>query len=211
MKSLVASLCCFLLLSTANSQSFEGRIQFTFRTPKDTTTNVYQVKGDKVRLDQYGSKSKNVEGSFLFDLKAKKITGINHTRKMYDEVKPAAAPAKIPGKFTVKKSNETKSIQGMKCTKYVVTNTEDKTIYNFYIAQNKFDFFAPLMALWNRKDKASVYFQQITGLKGAFPMLAIQTDIVGNEKERIEVTQVEKKTVDATAFQAPQGYKQYQD
>ena len=53
----------------AVAQSYEGSIEFKMETAKDTTTNIYYVKGNTVKLDQIGRKSGKVEGSFIFDIK----------------------------------------------------------------------------------------------------------------------------------------------
>ena len=51
----------------AVAQSYEGSVEFKMETNKDTTTNIYYVKGNTVKLDQLGRKSGKVEGSFVFD------------------------------------------------------------------------------------------------------------------------------------------------
>ena len=50
---------------TAVAQSFEGVIEFKKSSNTDTTSYVYTVKGNQVRIDEIGSKSHKVEGSFL--------------------------------------------------------------------------------------------------------------------------------------------------
>jgi hypothetical protein len=73
-KLLVASLSLSVM---AIAQSYEGSIEFKMETNKDTTTNIYYVKGNDVKLDQIGRKSGKVEGSFVFNLANKEIKFVN--------------------------------------------------------------------------------------------------------------------------------------
>ncbi|MFI5222507.1 MAG: hypothetical protein ACHQK8_09290, partial [Bacteroidia bacterium] len=68
-----------------SAQSFEGVIEFKKQTATDTVNYIYYVKGDKVRLDEIGSKSKKVEGSFIIDLKTHSMVSLSHERKLYIE------------------------------------------------------------------------------------------------------------------------------
>jgi hypothetical protein len=52
------------------AQEFSGAINFKYATVYDTTLNVYYVKNQLVRLDQFARKKNIVEGSFIFNLKS---------------------------------------------------------------------------------------------------------------------------------------------
>ncbi len=196
--------------SLISAQAFEGSIEFVKRTATDTTTYVYHIKGDKVRIDEIGSKSKKVEGSYIVDLTGKtKMIFMSHERKTFGE-NSSGAPATVKGTPVVTKTKNVKKIKGYDCTEYIVTNKEENTQISYWIANNqKFDFFAPLLKLLNRKDKFSTYYQQIKDLVGAFSFLAIQS--TGNkETGKLEVTKIEKKGIDASLFEIPKDYKKFQ-
>src|SRR5438132_1209630 len=116
----------FALLSftVAAFAQFEGTIEFRMETKKDTTINLYYVKGNSVKLDQIGKKSGNVEGSFVFDLTAKSIKFVNPARKVWGDHKSETAPA-IKGTCEVAKGKTTKMVAGKMCTEYTVKNTEE--------------------------------------------------------------------------------------
>jgi hypothetical protein len=194
----------------ASAQSFEGVIEFRKQSSTDTITYVYYVKGDKVRLDEIGSKSKKVEGTFLVDLKAKKMTSLSHDRKLYMD-KATTAPAKVNGSPEVIKGKNTRTIQGYKCQEYIVKNKDENTQITYWVASGKFDFFDPFLKLINQKQKFSTYYQLIKGLSGGFPMLAVETSMDNVEKGRLEVTKVEKKTLEASLFEVPKGYLKFDD
>lgn len=194
----------------ASAQSFEGTIEFKKQTTTDTVNYIYHVKGDKVRLDEIGNKSKKVEGSFIIDLKTNSMVSLSHERKLYIE-QASGTPAAITGKCDVKKTGKEKTIQGQKCTEYVVSNPDEKIQVTYWMANNHFDFFTKLLKVLNRKDKSAVYVQQITNAEGMFPFLSSQVNLeTGKEEVKMEVTKLEKKTIDATKFEVPKDYQKFQ-
>ena len=194
---------------TTLAQSFEGVIEFKKISTTDTTNYVYYVKDNIVRIDEIGSKSHKVEGTFLVDMNAKTMKSLNHERKLYMDQATPSAPV-IKGTCTVKKDQNVKNLQGYKCTEYIVTNNEEGTIITYWLADGKFSFFDKLLTQLNRKDKSSIYFLQIPNVKNMFPMLSVQTDLAGKETGRLEVTKITKKVVDPTMFDIPKGYNKFE-
>jgi hypothetical protein len=206
------ALLAFVLPILVKAQSFNGTIEFKYFTAKDTTTNIYLVKDKTVKLDQFGKKSGSVEGSFVFDLTANSIKFVNPKRKVWGEHKSETPPI-IKGVCEVKKTSNTKSIQGVKCTEYVVKNNEENTMISYWIANSgKYDFFVPLVKLWNRKDKQSIYFNQIKDIpSGAMPMLSEEKEIsTGNIVTRLEVTKIAKGPVEDSKLAIPAEYKKFE-
>lgn len=205
-----------LSASIGLAQSFEGTISFKMYTKTDTTLNMYSVKGDAVKLDQYGKKSGKVEGSMVFDLKAKSVKLVNPARKVWSTQKNEV-PATITGSPKVEVTKNTKTLQGLKCTEYIVTNEAENTKISYWIYKpdakgSKFEFFSPVVNVLNRKDKQSTYWRQIKDLPaGSMPMLSIETSIKdGKQVTKLETIKVEKKTVDASTLTVPADYKKYE-
>jgi hypothetical protein len=191
------------------SAQFEGVIEFTKKSATDTTSYVYYVKGNTVKIDEIGARSKKVEGSFIVNMDNKTLTMLNHDRKIYmDQAIPATPVTK--GKPEVKKGDGSKTIQGYKCQEYSVTNTEENTKITYWLAQDKFTFFEKLLRQLNRKDKSSVYYLLLPDIKNAFPMMSTQTDLTGKPMVTLEVTKITKKEIDATMFQIPKGYNKFE-
>ena len=194
---------------TTVAQSFEGVIEFKKSTTIDTTSYVYTVKNNMVRIDEIGSKSRKVEGSFLVDLDAKTMKFLNHDRKLYGDQNTPSSPV-IKGTCTVKKGQNVKNLSGYKCVEYIVTNNDEGTIVTYYIADGKFSFFEKLLRQLNRKEKSAIYFLQIAEIKNMFPMLSMQTDLAGKEISKLEVTKITKKEVDPSLFEIPKGYNKFE-
>ncbi len=195
--------------SVTIAQSFEGTIEFKKASPTDTTNYVYYIRGNKVRIDEIGTKSHKVEGTFLVDLEMKTMQSLNHERKLFMDQSTPAAPV-FKGTFAVKKGAEPKNLQGYKCTEYTVTNTEDNTQITYWLADGKFSFFDKLLKQLNRKDKSSLYFLQIPDTKNMFPMLSIQQNLDGTFQVRLEVTKIIKKEIDPSMFDVPKGYNKFE-
>jgi hypothetical protein len=209
-KLILSSFLAFTGMFIATAQSFEGVIEFKKQTTTDTVNYIYYIKGDKVRLDEIGSKSKKVEGSFIIDLKNNTMLSLSHDRKLYIE-QASGTPAAVTGKAEVKKTGNVKTIQGMKCTEYIVKDAEEKVQVTYWLASNHYDFFFKLLKVLNRKDKSALYVQQITGAEGMFPFLSSQINLETNKEEvKMEVTKVEKKVVDASLFEVPKDYQKFQ-
>lgn len=210
MKKIILSFALFFIGATAFAQ-FEGTIHFRMETKKDTTKNVYYVKGNTIKLDQYGKRSGKVEGSFVFDLASKSIKFVNPARKVWGDHKSETPPT-INGTCEITKQKTTKTVAGKTCTEYVVKNTAENTMIKYWITTEKFDFFVPLVKLWNRKDKQSIYFNQIKDLpKGSMPMLSIETTLDGKTTlSKLEVTKMEKKAIEPSMVSVPDDYKKFE-
>jgi hypothetical protein len=209
LKLVSGALMIALFSYTAVAQSFEGIIEFRKSTPTDTTGYIYYVKDNQVRIDEIGSRSKKVEGSFLVDLNAKTMKSVNHERKLYMD-QPTPTDPVIKGSCAVAKGQNVKNLQGYKCVEYTVTNNTENTVITYWLADGKFTFFEKLLRQLNRKDKASVYFLQISDIKNVFPMLSVQTDLRGKETGRLEVTKITKKVIDNSLFDIPKGYTKFE-
>lgn len=211
MKKLTLLAAGLTMSAMSFAQGFEGSVEFKMETNKDTTTNIYYVKGNNVKLDQIGRKSGKVEGSFVFDLGGKKVQFVNPIRKIWGDHKTETNPV-IKGTCESSKGTGTKTIQGQKCSEYIVKNTTENTQVTFWIAEGKYDFFAPLVKLWNRKDKQSVYFNQIKNLpKGAMPLMSEEKTISDNKLvTKLEVSKINKSTIDASKISIPQEFKKFE-
>lgn len=188
---------------------FSGSVDFKYYTLKDTTLNTYWVKGKKVKLDQYAKRNNNIEGSFIFDLDAKTIKFVNPKRKVWGDQKSEIPPV-TNGKCNVSKGKD-KIINGMKCTEYVVKNIEENTVITYYITMDNYEFFVPMMELWNRKDKQGVYFGKIKGLsKGSMPVLSEERLISDNKSiSKLEIVKVNKSDIDQSKLDVPADYKKF--
>jgi hypothetical protein len=210
MRRLLTLSIVLISLSSLFSQGFEGSIEFKYTTQKDTSSNLYSVKNKKVRLDQYSKKNNTVEGSCLFDLATNEVKLLNPKRKLWGTQK-SETPQVVRGQCVVTKGNSVKSIVGTKCAEYTVKNSAENTVITYWIADGKYTFFAPLLKLWNRKDKQSIYFSQIKGLsEGAMPMLSEERQLTdGKLLTKLEVMKISTTPPDDALLDVPKGYTKF--
>jgi hypothetical protein len=212
MRKLTFLSALLLSLPALLAQPFSGSIEFKYATQNDTTTNVYQVKNKLVKLDQYSKKGKNIiEGSFLFDLEAKEIKFLNPKRKLWGKQK-SETPQVISGQCVVTKGKNVKTVAGQKCQEYIVKNADENTVITYYISEGGgFTFFVPLIKLWNRKDKQSIYFGQIKGLPdGSMPMLSEERQLDNNKMlTKLEVVKINRTPPTDETFMIPKDYTKF--
>ncbi len=197
-----------LLSGGLAAQGFSGNIEFKYYTQKDTSLNVYIVKNQAVKLDQYARRdNKTVEGSFLFDLDAGEVKFLNPKRRLWGR-QESKTPQTFAGECVVTRGSGVKTIAGYKCKEVVVKNSTENTAVTYWIAEENFNFFAPLLKLWNRKDKQSIYFAQITDLKpGSMPLMSEEKQIdTGKTLTRLEVIKITKKQLPDDVFMVPKDY-----
>lgn len=196
-----------------SQKNFEGKIEFLYYQ-RDTTKNVYIVKDHQVRLDQYSKKNDGtLEGSFLFNLNTKEIKLLSHKRKLWN-IHKSTVPPVIKGTCEVLKTQNTKTIANIKCTEYVVKNKEEDIEISYWITKDgNFNFFIPLLQLWNRKDKQSVYFSKIQNLPiGAMPMLSIEKQIsTGKILSQLETVKITYEKINDNVFSIPKDFKKFEE
>ncbi len=189
----------------ASAQNFEGIIEFKKQTGKQVVNYVYYVKGNKVRIDEFASGTRNVEASFILGLKDSSMVYLNHTRKMWGTRKPSRSTA-APAGCVASQTKVVKEIFGYKCAEHIVRNQKDSTEISFYIAPGKFSFFAPMVKLLNRQENFSTYLLAVPLKEGNMPLLAIEKDLRGNEEGRLEVTRLEQKSLTDGMFVTPKDF-----
>lgn len=210
MKKILVALTLYFGMAQITAQNFNGSIEFKYSTQKDTTTNIYLVKDKLIKLDQYGKKTNAIEGSFIFDLNTNKIKFVNPKRKVWGEHKSETPPI-VKGVCTVTKGSGTKTVQGIKCVEYNVKNTDENTSITYWVAEGKFAFFMPIIKLWNRKDKQSVYFTQIKDLpEGSMPLLSEEKQVSdGKLITKLEVVKINKTVPDDASLEVPANYNKF--
>ena len=204
-KIAILLLLCSGISFLASAQNFEGIIEFKKQTGTTTVNYVYYVKGNQVRIDEFAPGTRNVEGSFILGLKDSSMVYLNHVRKMWGIRTPAAARL-APAGCVATTTKNSKELFGYKCLETVVKNAGDSTQVSYYIASGKFAFFAPMVKILNRQENFATYLLAVKMKDGSMPLLAIEKNLAGVEKGRLEVTRLESKVLDAGLFVTPKDY-----
>ncbi|MCB0772786.1 MAG: DUF4412 domain-containing protein [Flavobacteriales bacterium] len=198
-------LCALLTASVA--QGFEGTIEFTKTTGPVVTNYKYYVKGDHVRIEEISSRGA-VQGIMLVDNHDRTVTALSPDRKLYMDVPNMRLPKDF--KAEVKKTGEMKDLAGYKCEKWVVKSPAEDRVLTYWVAQDAFNFFIPMLETLNRKDEQALFFLKISDAKGVFPMVGLEQKNDGTEVSRLEVTKVSRGTQRADLFAIPAGYTKFE-
>lgn len=198
-----------MLAATAmlQAQSFEGTVEFTKTTGPVVTNYKYYVKGDHIRIEELSARGA-VQGIMLVDNRDKTVTALSPDRKLFMDVPNMRLPKEV--KADVKKTGEMKDMAGYKCEKWVVKSPAEDRILTYWVAQDAFDFFIPMLETLNRKDEQALFFLKIDGAKGVFPMLGVEQKMDGSEVSRLEVTKVARGPQKADQFEIPSGYTKFE-
>jgi Domain of unknown function (DUF4412) len=197
----------FLFASTASAQSFEGVIEFTKTTGPVVTTYRYFIKGEHVRIEEVSARGE-VQGIMLVDTRDKTVIALSPERKLYMDVPNMRLPKEV--ETQVQKTTEMRDIAGYKCEKWIVKSAKEDRQITYWVAADEFNFFIPLLEALNRKDEQAVFFLQITGATGVFPMLGVEQKMDGAEVSRLEVTKVTKGVQKPTLFEIPAGFNKFE-
>ncbi|HEY0976220.1 MAG TPA: DUF4412 domain-containing protein [Flavobacteriales bacterium] len=190
-----------------SAQSFEGVIEFTKTTGPVVTNYKYYVKGDHVRIEEISARG-DVQGIMLVDTRDRSVTALSPDRKLYMDVPNMRLPKDV--KTEIKKTGEMKDMAGYKCEKWFVKSPSEDRQISYWVAQDAFDFFVPMLETLNRKDEQAVFFLQIQGAKGVFPMMGIEQKLDGTEVSKLEVTKVDRSAQKPTLFEIPAGFNKFE-
>ncbi len=162
-----------------------------------------KAKGDKLRFD-----TKGPDGSAqyaIYDPKANKVTMVMDAQKAYMDLdfgKATAPQANTsPDTAAIDKSGKHETIAGIDCENWTAKDPSGKRS-EVCIAQG-IAFF----------DMGSVKSGSPSALgkelrdKKLFPLRSVEYDAAGKETSRMEVTKVEKKTIEDAQFAIPADYK----
>jgi hypothetical protein len=180
---------------------FEGEISMNVSDPgKPMKTITYEVKGTKLRFEAPESAGPMSGGYVIFDTTGKKFTAVNDAKKTAMVMDMGAMQGMMPGappggpKPTVDKTGKTDTVAGYSCDVWKVNDPNGE--HTDLCVAKGISF--PAMgrhAGW------------MSSLEDTFPLRAVQYDSAGKEKSRMEVTKVDKKSLDDKMFEVPAGYQ----
>lgn len=196
----------FLTVAADVKASFEGVIEFTKKTGSTEVKYKYFVKGDKMRIEDYGTDG-SLQGVMLVDAAANKVIGISPERKLWMDMPNNRQRKDV--KIDVQKTGKTKEVAGFSCSEWKVTCKDEDRVITYWLANDGFTFFIPMLKTLNRADKLSIYFLKLSGAEGMFPMMGEEKKSDGTLITTLKVSSVKKQSLDASLFDIPKGYSKY--
>ncbi|HKI77502.1 MAG TPA: DUF4412 domain-containing protein [Ignavibacteriaceae bacterium] len=192
-------------VSSFSQNKFAGKVEIALKDKSGDNSMDYYIKGNKIRMD---IQSPQGEARLILDQENKKISMLMPSMKMYMSfpwdkmVSGAQGNNDNKNNMSFKKTGETKTINGYKCEKWLMTGDEGTTEAWMTDELGRFMFFDSPMS-----GKSKPEWQQELSNGNNFPMLIIHKDSDGNEN-RLEVTKVEKMDLSDDFFGIPSGYNE---
>ena len=186
---------------------FEGIVNFEKTKGKVHVKYQYKVKGENIRVEEYGDKG-SLDGIQLVNTENRTVYALSPDRLMYMEARNKR-PQRTAN-VTVQKTKTSKTVNGKSCVKWIVTNKEQDRKIIYWVTKGDYDFFIPFLKTLNRAEKSAVYFLQIEGNAGYFPILAEEYNTAGLLISKLEAKAVTVKKIPDADFQIPVGYKKFE-
>lgn len=193
-------------LSFTPAGSFEGSIDFEKKTGSTVIKYKYLVKGNHVRVEDYGTDG-TLQGIMLVNTTTNKVYNLSPDRKLYSLVPQKTQHSSV--KVDIKATGNKKEVAGYNCTEYSVTCEAEQRMATYYVGGTEFDFFVPFLKTLKRKDKLSVYYQSLTGVDNMFPFMGVEKKLDGTVITTLKVTSIKKQAVDDSQFEIPKDYKEF--
>lgn len=214
-KSILAFASAVLVTASSFAQ-FGGVIEFKKQVGSIEIEYKYYVSGDNIRVEEIsevtnenGDKEKVIEGAHLIDLKGGSMLALSPERKMYMEVPNKRPATELDTK--VNKTGKTKTINGFKCEEIIVTCKDKDRKIVYWVAEGDYDFFIPMLKTLNRKENQSMFFLEIPGMEGYFPMLSTETTLSdGQVVSELTAGEMTEKKLDSEMFEVPAGFDKFE-
>lgn len=206
---------CFTLLSVTPlavgcskthglGSDFEGAVTMHTTAGGASTDLIVKAKGDKLRFDMKSPQGEPMHG--VYDPKANKVVLYSDATKTYmdwNSSAPSASPNTDPGTSGVTKTGNHETIAGVDCEDWTVKDPTGKHT-ELCIAEG-IAYFDPASLRPGSSGATSPLAKEFRDKK-SFPLRSVEFDAAGKELSRMEVTKIEKQTVDDATFAVPPGF-----
>lgn len=206
---IIIELIIFLSLTVnalSKLQKFEGSINLKRETVYDTSFITIQVKGDQVRLDEYDSKKKLVS-IYILNLVNKRMLALSPKNKLFYELRPSRAIQTTNEDTIISRTENRMVLEGRNCFQMRVKNISHDTEVAFWVTENNFEFFKSMNEVLRRHKPDINIFSNFPDIKGIFPMLMVERNLLRKEKMKVLVTGIRESTLSENLFKIPLGYQ----
>lgn len=197
-----AALVLMCVASPLAAQSFEGSVTMNVTGDNGKTTSItYMLKDGKMRFDPGGQ-----QVSVIIDPATQRMTVIMNAQKMYMERDFSSATAAVQQQAGAKTPSITRTgrmetIAGYKCEDITVTDDDGKSV-DSCISSELGGFRMPAASNPMAPQREAGWVGEIGSHN--FPL-----KVQKGGKTIMEVTAIEKKSLDAALFTAPPGYQSF--
>jgi hypothetical protein len=202
---LTASVALLAVAAPLSAQAFEGRIAFKVSGEDGSSRDMeYQVKDGKLRFEAPGGRGGGM--AIVIDQKNQKMLMMMSAQKTYME-RPFTPPT--PDKVgagahaTITATGKKETVAGYSCEHFIVTDDDGKSV-DACLAHGLGTFMSPPSG--NPMGGAAANNRDWTSKIGsdAFPL-----KVTKGNTPILEVTKIEKASLDASLFAPPDGWRKF--
>ena len=169
----------------------------------------YFVKGDNIRIEELNEENK-VVGLQLVNTRNKELLAVSPERKLYLEAKKRRGAAHFD--VEVIKTQKKKTILDYECFEIVAINKQQDRKIVYWVTQDNFSFFKPLLDVLNKKEKQSLYFQKIKGMEDCWPIKSTEYVIsTGKSIAKLTTISIDNKEPKSSLFEIPDDYSKFEN
>lgn len=189
-----------------NLNKFEGSIKLKKETVYDTSFVVIQVRGDKVRLDEFDNKN-NLVSIYIINLESETVLALSPKHKLFYELSPSRAIQRPNDDATTINKENKIIVEGQSCCQMRVKSVAHDTEVAYWVAEKNFDFFMAMNKILRKVKPDIDIFSYFPDVKGLFPMLIVERTLLRKEKMKVLVTGITETMLSENVFKIPLGYQ----
>ena len=187
---------------------FEGRIDLVEKSYYDTTYYTYLIKDKKLRVNKFDHHYKLIQ-SILVNLENEQVVILSPSKKLFSYLDIDPARETDDKNFTVKKTDNSRQVEGKECYQWRVKNKNMNTEVAFWVSEeNPLVCFPDFIKLLNCSERTFNFFEIIPDTQGFFPMLTVERTLLRKEKRRIVITKINHQEINNQTFEIPHGFEE---
>jgi hypothetical protein len=201
----------FSIILSASVFAFEGNIQLIKQSHYDTTYLIFYIKDSKARVDEFNERGQLTK-TLLINLNSGNIIALSPALKLFTDVTHhnKEMVSKSNRQYSVIKTSNYKMIEGKKCFQWRVRNRLLDSEITYWVMESDNQMMGKLYAILNSTENyssISSFYLQIPETNGYVPILAVERNLVWEEKQSMHITSINERKVSGRLFEIPKDYK----
>ncbi len=199
----------FFVISSNCLFAFEGNVQLTKQSYYDTTYFIFYIKEAKVRVDEFNVSGQLIK-TLLIDLTTENIVALSPSLKLFTDIKRKENPVFNKQKVEIIKTDNFKIIDGKKCFQWRVRNRDLDCEITYWVTPSEFSVIQKLYYILNATENYSLissFFMNIPDKEGYIPLVAVERNLVREERQTMQITSINERKVSSRLFEIPHDYK----
>ena len=184
--------------------AFEGNVQLTRQSQYDTTYFIFYVKDANIRVDEFNATGQ-LNKVLLVNLNTEKIVALSPALKVYANLGPKNE-VQNNSRYDIIKTENFKVIEGKKCYQWRVRNRDLDCEITYWVMESEDLIIQKLYRILDATENYSSipsFFKQIPQSAGFIPMVAVERNLVREQRQSMQITSINQRKVPSRLFEIP--------